>query len=330
MDEGNGGERVVRWGVLGCADIAVRRVIPALQATAGNAVVAIGSRNLARAKAVAADLGIARAYGSYAEVLDDADVDAVYIPLPNTLHAEWTIRAAAAGKHVLGEKPMATSVADCRRMVAACRAAGVSYMEACMYRFHPQHARVRALIADGVIGEPKVVRASFCVRMQRPPADIRYAPDLGGGSLFDVGVYALDAVRWLLGGDPVAVSGQVALDARGIDASATAALAFPDGVLASVTCSFDANAGGSYEVVGPLGTISVPQAFAQPPGKPPRIVWPGGEEAFAPDINQYALMVDALAASVRESRPPPFPADQGIGNIAIIEALQEAAAPGAS
>jgi xylose dehydrogenase (NAD/NADP) len=319
------GGQVVRWGVLGCADIAIRRLVPAMKATPGNEVVAIASRDLSRAQVAATQLDIPRAYGSYADVLLDDHVDAVYIPLPNSLHAEWTVKAAEAGKHVLCEKPMAPTVAECQQMVDACRRAGVRLMEAFMYRFHPQHARVRALIAEGAIGQPMLMRSSFCVRMRRPPEDIRFSPDLGGGALLDVGVYAIDAVRWLLGGDPLSVSGQLSLGTGGIDVSAAIALAFPEDVLATVACSFVANGGGSYEVLGPEGKITVQQAFAQPPGVAPRVSWTNGEELFEPDIDQYELMLAAFSSSLRNNEPLPIPDESGIGNIAIIESLRHPA-----
>jgi D-xylose 1-dehydrogenase (NADP+, D-xylono-1,5-lactone-forming) len=314
--------RVVRWGVLGCADIAIRRLIPAMHATPASAVVAIASRDHERAKAAARELDIPRAYASYADLLVDEGVDAVYIPLPNTLHAEWTVRTAEAGKHVLCEKPMATTVAECEQMVAACRRAGVRFMEAFMYRFHPQHARVRALIGAGAVGEPRLVRSSFCVRMQRPPEDIRFSPDLGGGALFDVGVYAIDAVRWLVGSDPLSVSGEIVVGRHGVDLSAAASLSFPNDILASVTCSFVANGGGSYEVVGSEGKITVPYAFALPPNTQPKVIWPGGEEEFPRDINQYALMLEAFSRAILDDTPAPIPDNSGTGNIAIIEALR--------
>jgi xylose dehydrogenase (NAD/NADP) len=313
---------VVRWGVLGCADIAIRRLIPAIKATPGNEIVAIASRDESRARVVATQLDIPRSYGSYADVLLDDNVDAVYIPLPNSLHAEWTTKAAEAGKHVLCEKPMAPTVAECQDMVEACRRAGVRLMEAFMYRFHPQHARVKTLIAAGAIGQPTLMRSSFCVQMRRPPEDIRFSPDLGGGALLDVGVYAIDAVRWLLGGDPVSVAGQVSVSPTGIDTSAAIALAFPEDVLATVACSFVANGGGSYELLGPDGKITVHQAFAQPPGSPPRVTWPNGEELFEPDINQHELMLAAFSSALLHNEPSPIPDDSGIGNIAIVESLR--------
>jgi predicted dehydrogenase len=360
--------RTVRWGVLGVADIAVRRVIPAIRATSNNTVVAIASRDTARAQSVAASLGIARAYGTYLDLLGDEGVDAVYIPLPNSLHAEWTVRSAEHGKHVLCEKPMAPTVAECEQMVAACRQAGVTFMEGFMYRFHPQHARVRSLIAAGMIGEVRLMRASFCVRMQRPRSDIRFSAKLAGGALMDVGVYAIDAVRWLQAADPVSLVGSTVLDRpasdptsdgaepstraaesdgrpadprglvaepsrvtaepslRAVDLSAAATLTFPSGVLAVVTCSFVAAGGGTYEVLGTSGKITVHQAFAQPPGSPPRVTWDTAdgphEEVFAPDIDQHTLMFESFASCLVTGTQMPIQDDAGIGNIRVIEALR--------
>jgi D-xylose 1-dehydrogenase (NADP+, D-xylono-1,5-lactone-forming) len=321
--------RVVRWGVLGCADIALRRVIPAMQAAAASEVVAIASRDIDRAREAARQLHIERAYGSYEALLADGDVDAVYLPLPNSMHAEWTIRSAEHGKHVLCEKPMATTVAECHQMVDACRRAGVMFMEGFMYRFHPQHARVRALIDSGAIGEPRIVRSSFCVRMQRPPEDIRFSATLGGGALLDVGVYAIDAVRWLFGSDPVGVSGHTTFDSHGVDLSSAAVLAFADDALATMTCSFVASGGGSYEVIGQLGRITVHHAIAQPANLSPRVSWETpegpGEEFFPPNIDQHRLMVESYSAAILSGHPPPIPDDAGIGNIAIIESLRRRA-----
>ncbi len=313
----------VRWGVLGCADIAIRRLIPAMHAAQGNSVVAIASRDRERAIAAARDLEIPRAYGAYAELLDDAEVDAVYIPLPNSLHAEWTVRSAEAGKHVLVEKPMAPTVAECERMVTAARSARVHLMEAFMYRFHPQHAFIRELIAAGTIGEVHMLRSTFCVRMQRPPTDIRFSPDLGGGALLDVGVYAIDAVRWLLDADPTTVSGALVLDAHGVDMSAAGVLSFADDVLASVACSFVANAGGSYEVVGTDGRITAHQAFTPRPHRPPLVTWGTGDSReFPPDVDQYRLMLEAYSVAVARGEPTPIAPDAGIGNIRVIDALR--------
>jgi predicted dehydrogenase len=217
---------------------------------------------------------------------------------------------------------MAPTVAECQQMVEACRRAGVRFMEGLMYRFHPVHARVRALIQSGVIGKPALLRSSFCIRLQRPPENIRFSATLGGGALLDVGVYAIDAARWLAGAEPSAVAGRTSIDARGIDVSAVAALAFPDDVLASVTCSFVANGGGNYDVYGPLGRLAVQEAFVQRPDFPARLIWDGGEEVFPADIDQHRLMFEAFSTALLRNEPQPLPDDAGVGNIVTIEALR--------
>lgn len=319
---------VLRWGVLSTADIGVRRLIPAMRAARHNQIVALASRNQETAEAVGSGLEIPRRYGRYEDLLADPDVDAVYVPLPNTLHADWTIRAANAGKHVLCEKPMAATVAECRAMLDACRAAGVRFMEGFMYRFHPQHAYVHDLIASGAIGTPTLVRTAFCVRMQRPPEDIRFALELGGGALLDVGVYAIDAARWLAGAALTSAVGQVVYGASGIDTSATTSLAFDNGVIASASCSFVAAGGSTYEVVGPLGKVSVLHAFTQSPGVEPivRCETADGvrEQTFPSTINPYVLMLEAYARAVLDNTEMPIPEDNGITNIAIIRSLLDA------
>jgi predicted dehydrogenase len=337
----------IRWGVLGCADIALRRLIPAMQRATGCEVLAIASRDADRAREAASQSHIPRVSGSYAELLTDADVDAVYIPLPNSLHAEWTVRAAEAGKHVLVEKPMALSVTECERMLAAAESAGVHLMEAFMYRFHPQHAYVRDVVASGAIGRVHMLRSTFCARMQRPPTDIRFSRELGGGALLDVGVYAIDAARWLAGGEPLSVSGSAVYDANGVDMSAAAVLTFDDressavelhasddaapaasgGLIASVTCSFQAAGGGSYELIGSDGKVTVHQAFPQPPGRPARVTLEAAGsdpviKEFPSEADQYQVMVEAFCASILTGSPQPFAPDSGVGNIRVIESLR--------
>ncbi|GAC1313492.1 MAG: Gfo/Idh/MocA family oxidoreductase [Chloroflexota bacterium] len=319
---------VLRWGVLSTADIAVRRVIPAMREARGNDVVALASRSQERADAVGSALDIPRRYGRYEDLLRDPEVDAVYVPLPNSVHAEWTIRAAEAGKHVLCEKPMARTVDECQAMIDACRSAGVRFMEGFMYRFHPQHAYVRDLIASGAIGNPTLIRSAFCVRMQRPPEDIRFAVELGGGALFDVGVYAIDAARWLAGAPLTSAVGQVVYGDSGTDTSATASLVFDNGVIASASCSFVAAGGSMYEIMGPLGRITVHGAFTQPPGLGPVVSCETAdgvrEKKFTSGINAYALMIEAYARAAVDNTEMQIPEDNGAANIAVIRALLDA------
>jgi predicted dehydrogenase len=272
----------LRWGILSTARIARQRFIPGVRGGSESEVVAIASRDAARAQQAAAEMGIPRAYGTYEALLADPAVDAVYIGLPNLLHVEWVERAAAAGKHVLCEKPISRRAADAARAAEACRRAAVVYMEAFMYRLHPQHARVRALLAEGAIGAPRMLRASFCYAMtpeRRASGDVRLSRELEGGALMDVGCYAVNAARFLFDAEPVAASGQMHVDpAFGVDIGFAGTLRFADGRLALIDCSFETNGPHRYEVSGDRGSIAAQPRFV-PGTAPTRItLLQGGQE----------------------------------------------------
>lgn len=323
----------LRWGILSTAKIARNRFIPGVRAGTEGEVVALASRTAAGAEHIAAEMGIPKHYGSYQALLDDPEIDAVYIPLPNGMHPEWTVRAAEAGKHVLCEKPIARSRADARQMAEACRQAGVVLMEAFMYRLHPQHQRVFDLLREGAIGEPVYVRASFCFTMpaeRRATGDHRLEPEQQGGGLMDVGCYAVNAARYVFGAEPVEVSAQQRVDPRfGVDTAFAAVLRFPGDCLAVVDGSFDVSGTQRYEVAGPKGTILVDRAFL--PGEaPPTIqINAAGQRRTeeAPAADQYALEADHFARSVRAGRLLP-PAEDGVDQAAVIEALYESAEMG--
>ena len=327
--------RTFRWGVLSTARIGRNRFIPGVRAGTESEVVAIASRDAARARSAAQELQIPRAHGSYEVLLADTEVDAVYIGLPNGMHPEWTIEAARAGKHILCEKPIARRRSDAERMAAACRDAGVLLMEAFMYRLHPQHARVRQLVADGAIGTPQFVRASFCFFMppeRRAQGDVRLQAGLEGGALMDVGCYAVNAARYLFGEEPETASAQQRIgDGLGVDTSFAGVLRFPGGRLALIDGSFDASGTQRYEIAGSGGTIVAERAFLPPLGKTTITVSAGserrGEEVDSPD--QYGLEADHFARSVRAGRLLP-PAEDGVAQAAVIEALYESAGSGRS
>jgi xylose dehydrogenase (NAD/NADP) len=329
----------LRWGILGAAQIGRAYVIPALMGSANGRVTAIASRERSRAVAAAAEFGIPRAHASYDALLADPDVDAVYNPLPNALHAEWTIRAAQAGKHVLCEKPFATTTDEALQMTEACRTQGVALMEAVMYRFHPQHVRVRELIASGAIGEVHEVRAGLSIGIlgSAERDNIRFEPAVGGGALLDMGFYPVDATRMLMGANPVhAVAWRDFDDTLGIDVSLAGVLEFPGRRFATISCSFKAGDNTSYVVVGSTGTIEVPRAFI--PGYGTRVgdtvvivmdeQWNRREEHFAP-ANHYRLMAEAFAAAVLAGRPVPYPPEESIANMRALDALARAAATNA-
>src|SRR5579885_709344 len=199
----------VRWGVLSTAKIGLNATIPGIQKSRNGRLAAIASRDLARAEAVAAREPGAKVYGSYDALLEDPEIEAVYIPLPNALHVEWTIRAAEHGKHVLCEKPLAPTAADVRRMIDACDRAGVLLMEAFMYRFHPQIRWALEQLRQGRIGDVRLVRSAFHFDISARPQDIRLQAALAGGSLMDIGCYPLNFARAVFGGAPVGAAAQV-------------------------------------------------------------------------------------------------------------------------
>ena len=318
----------VRWGVLGAANIAVRKVIPAMQRGERSQVVAIASRNAEKARTAAGQLGIARAYGSYEELLADPDVEAIYNPLPNHLHVPWTIRAAEAGKHVLCEKPIALSAAQARELLAVRDRTGVMIGEAFMVRSHPQWIAVRDLVASGRIGQLKVVAGHFAY-YRRDPSDVRSNPAWGGGGLMDVGCYPITMSRWLFGEEPDAAIGLLDRDPElGVDRIASALLRFPSGQ-ASFTCAMQLVPYQRMQLHGTAGRIEVQIPFNAPPDRPMRIFVDDGRE-FAdasavatdfPAVDQYTLQGDRFSAAVRGDGPVPVTVEDAIANMATIDAI---------
>ncbi len=312
----------LRWGVLSTANIGRRAVIPALQASPTNTVVAVSSRDARAATAFAADTGAPRAYGSYADLLADEDVQAVYVPLPNALHAEWTVRAAEAGKHVLCEKPLAESAAACVRMHAAADAAGVHLMEAFMYRHHPRTRHLLALVHGGSLGELRWIRASFSFAV-RDPANVRLSAELAGGALMDVGCYGVDVARALAGTEPTEAQAHAAWAPSGVDETLVGSLRFEGGLVAQIACSLAAHRTEMVEVVGSEGRVTVARAFlpgveaceivVDRDGQPPeRIAFEG--------VDQYRLMVEHFEGSVRSGETPAWGQDAAL-NLRAIEGL---------
>jgi len=319
---------VVRWGVLSTANIN-RKVVPATQAADRCEVVAIGSRDPSKAEAAASEFGIARAYGSYEEVLADPEVDAVYNPLPNDLHERWTIAAAEAGKHVLCEKPLAMNAAEAERMIAACDAAGVLLIEAFMYRLHPTWEAVREAVASGRIGELRAVQSWFSY-FNDDPTNIRNIAASGGGALYDVGCYAVNLSRMLFGAEPVRVRGSVHRDPEmGVDVLTTGMLDFPAGI-ATFTCSTRAESDQRVHVYGTRGRIAIEIPFNIPLDLPTRVfVTAGGDPPVAPNTevltfepaNQYAIQAERFAAAVLDGAPVPIPPGDAVRNLRVIDEL---------
>ena len=329
-----GGQRRLRMGVLSTAAIAVRKVIPGMRRSALVEVVAIASRQAGRADDVAAELGIPHAYGSYEDLLADPAIDAVYIPLPNHLHAEWTIAALRAGKPVLCEKPLAMTANEAQGMVDAARETGVPLMEAFMYRQHPSWVAVRELVASGRIGRLRAVDSWFSY-FNDDPANIRNIGEFGGGALYDIGCYTINLSRMLFGGEPEDVVGRVVRDpAAGVDVLTSAILGFGNGN-ATFTVSTRLESDQRVDLYGDRGRISIDIPFNIPPDRPTRVrIFAGGNPPVAPGeevlefetVDPYAAESDAFAAAVLAGEPVPVPPEDAVANLRIIERVFAAGA----
>jgi predicted dehydrogenase len=329
----NGG--VVRWGILSTANIGVRKVIPATQKAERCEVIAIASRDGERAARTAAELGIPRAHEGYDALLSDPDVDAVYIPLPNSEHEAWTIAAARAGKHVLCEKPLAMTAAEAEEMIRACADEGVLLMEAFMYRLHPSWEAVRDLVGSGRIGRVRAIQSWFSY-FNDDPGNIRNVPELGGGALYDIGCYCINLSRMLFGGEPTGIEASVTRDATGTDVLTSAILAFDDDV-AVFTCSTRAEPDQRVHIYGTEGRISIGIPFNIPPDRPAEItVTAGGDPPVSPAsetltfaaADEYTIQAERFANAVLDSRPLPIPPEDAIGNLRVIDAIFRAGGPG--
>ena len=323
----------VNFGVIGATSwVATDAVLPALVASRRARVVHVASRDARAASGVAARFGAERSSGDYEAVLADPDVEAVYVPLPNGLHREWTERAASAGKHVLCEKPLATSAGDAAAMAEACQAAGVTLAEAYMTPFHPRAAAVADLVRSGALGQARFARADFTFPLV-DPANHRWDPDMGGGALLDLGVYCLTPLVEVAGGPPDAVEARAVAAPSGVDATFTGCLAFPGGFSAAFACSFEAPEHQFLEVVGTEAMVTVELPFAGgAAGTRPQFHHLDGriEAVGGPDGDPYLGMVDHFAALVRGEVAPRRPPGDSVALLGLVDRLRSAAATGAT
>lgn len=330
-------QSILRWGILSTANIGRAAVIPAIQHSHNGDVIAVASRDADSAADFAARLGIPQSYGSYQALLHADDIDAVYIPLPNSLHWEWAIRAAAAGKHVLCEKPLALSAAECGEMDAAAREHGVKLMEAFMYRFHPRTERVLELLQAGAVGDVHQIHAAFTFRLTSRE-NIRFSAELGGGALMDVGCYCVNVARTLAGREPVEAQAfaqwtsaglqERGTHEKGVDERMAGTLRFDDGLIAQFDCALTMERRESYTVAGSDGFLHVPAAFL--PGTADVSIHGhhgrGKETVHTVDgVDEYQLMVEHFADCVLHDRPLRYPPSEAAANMRVIEALHRSA-----
>lgn len=317
----------LRWGVLSTANIGRAAVNPAIQASRNGELCAVASRDAERARSFADAHGIDTSYGSYEALIEAPDIDALYVPLPNSLHRPWVVRALLAGKHVLCEKPLALDASECVEMADAADEAGVTLMEAFMYRFHPRTEQVLEMVRSGRVGEVGAVRSSFTFRLTTPD-NIRLNPDLGGGALMDVGCYCVNVSRTMVGEEPHAVQAVARWTDRGVDDVMAGMLHFPGGAVAHFDCALTMERCERYEVAGPDGYLEVDRAFL--PGTDEVVAREvrGREGAFehvTKGVDEYRLMVEHFADCVLSGESVRYSALEAAANMRVIEALYRSA-----
>jgi predicted dehydrogenase len=323
--------RKVKWGVLGVAKIATEKVIPAMQQGEASHIAAIASRDLGKARAAADKLGIERAFGSYEALLADGEIEAIY----NELHVPWTLRALAAGKHVLCEKPIALDAEEARALIEARDGSGKLVAEAFMVRCHPQWRRAKELAGTGAVGELRAIQTFFSYRLL-DPENVRNRPP-GGGGLYDIGCYAILSARYIFGAEPTRVAATIEHDPNfRTDRLAGAILEFPGGRHSTFTIGTQMSAHQRVTIVGEAGRIEIMIPFNAPPDRPTEIAIDTGADLFGGGrrveqfaiCDQYTLQGDAFSRAILNATPLEFPIEDAILNMRVIDALFRSAKNG--
>jgi predicted dehydrogenase len=328
---------LLRFGILGTGNIA-RQFVEGMASSRRGVVAAVGSRQSAAADAFARERRLPRAHSSYEALLADPDVDVIYVSLPNSMHHEWTLRALAAGKHVLCEKPLAANARQAEEMFDAAGRAGRVLVEAFMYRSHPLTLAAHDAVRAGEIGTLKLIRTSFCYRTTRVRENIRFDPALAGGALMDVGCYCLNFARYFAGAEPVAAHAVGHLHDTGVDDQVAGVLRFPGGVLASFTCGMTVQADNTAYVCGSEGYIEVPvpwkplekAAYSVVRGTPPKMDGPVKTPVAVPretrqvtaPASLYALEADDFAAAVLDGAPTRIDRADTVGNMRVLDEVR--------
>lgn len=319
----------IRWGVLSTARIGREKVIPGIQHSSNGVVAAIASRNLEHAKTTAKQLGIEKAYGSYEALLEDTEIDAVYIPLPNNMHVEWSIKAIEAGKHVLCEKPIGLFSGEAEQLMNAAREhPHLKVMEAFMYHFHPQWKKVKDLIAEGRIGDVKTIH-SFFSYYNVDPQNIRNKIEVAGGALMDIGCYCISFPRFVFDAEPLRVVSSLDRDpVMKTDRLVSAMMEFSGGKTSTFTCSTQLMPYQRVHIYGGSGHIEIEIPVNTPKDSTSR-VWlrtkEGTFEIAIDAVDQYALQAEMFARSILENLPVPIDFHDAINNMKVIDALFKSA-----
>jgi predicted dehydrogenase len=319
----------LRWGILGVAHIN-DRLLPAFARSAHAELIAIASRDSERAHAAATAAGIPRAHAGYLALLDDSSVDAVYIPLPNTLHAEWTRRAAERGKHVLCEKPLCPTAPQAREVVDYCRARKIVLMDGFMWPHHPRTARLRQLLDSGTIGAVQHVAGTFTFPLTPlEPSNIRLQPALAGGSLLDVGCYPVSGIRWAFGEEPVTVYATARYD-YGVDLEMSGVLRLADGRVGTFDCGFTLPSRSWLEITGSEGVVTVPEMWVPGPRATFTVRRAGrpDEEVAVEGADQIVHMLDDFCRAALHGEPLRPDPEEAVRTLRVLDALAEAAQEG--
>jgi xylose dehydrogenase (NAD/NADP) len=313
----------INWGILGCAGIAEKAFIPAIQESGNGILYGIASRDSKRAWDWALGFGFRKSYHNYQALLEDREIDAIYVPLPNNLHAEWAARAAEAGKHVLCEKPMALNAEEVRQMAKAAKKAGVLLMEGFMYRFHPQIERALEIIRAKEIGEVRTVHSSFTFNRAFGDTNYRLSPEMGGGALYDVGCYTISLARLVFGEEPQSVFARARMDPRtGVDLTGSALLEFTRGRAAHCDWSFESHFQSRLLAVGSEGSVVLDRAFS---GKDSdvEVRIAKGDRTITdriPRVNMFARMIEHFGDCIFKRTPLRYPPEDAEKNMRAIDA----------
>jgi predicted dehydrogenase len=327
----NTGQRKIRWGVLGYARIARESLIPAIRRASNSELRAVASRQESKRAECRVQFDPPAVYPDYGELLRDPDIDAVYVPLPNSLHREWTLRAAEHGKHVLCEKPIALDAAQCREMTAACSASHVRLMEAFMYRYTDRTRQVLEVLRGGALGDIKFISSSFRFMLANPNS-IKLKPELGGGSLYDVGCYPLNFTGMVMdqitggqpgGAVPESISAQCARQG-GVDMIYSALLKYPSGLIASLNCGFNAQKRVHSEIIGTGGVLEITDTFFDNPGALTLTAGAERREIPVAQSDRYCLEVEDFADAILQNRPPRLSLAETQRNMEILDRLRAA------
>ncbi len=317
----------LNWGILGTARIAARAIIPALQSNKNTPVIAVASRDLTRAQEFAAPFEIPRVYGNYEDLISDSNVQAVYIPLPNSEHASWAIKAMQAGKHVLVEKPFALNANEAQLMVSAALENSVVLMEGFMYRYSERFDKLYELIRSGTIGKIRLLQSGFSFTLGNPD-DIRLAPDLGGGALYDLGAYSINIQRLLVGREPSSVQAICQMSKSGVDLQTVSTLDFGDQVFGQFMVSFNADGSHFLRVVGSAGTLQIEKPFLLIGEGTSAVLSVNGKESKRINFraeNDYKHMLDHFYNVAVSKDVPKFPLSDAVNNMVVIDALFQSA-----